>query len=141
MSNTEKLSILCKHCGKETHFDQPYVYHAGFADQGFLYNDAGTLTLVWGIMDPVLDEMFPNQTAWVLSLLNRRRFEEMLLPAPDGGRWRFRNPARCIHCAKPISKPMLHSSHYLVYPGSIMTDQDYQFRLKEYLKQPRNKQI
>jgi hypothetical protein len=29
---------------------------------------------------------------------------------------------------------MLRSIHYLVYPGSIMTDQGGQFRLGEYLK-------
>jgi len=134
MSNTEKLSIHCKHCGKDILFDQPYFYHAGFADQGFLYNDAGTLTLVWSVLDPMLDTLFPGQLTWASSLSNRWRFEKMLLPAPDGGRWRFRNPARCIHCAKPISKPMLHSIHYLVYPGSILTDQGNEFKLKEYIK-------
>jgi hypothetical protein len=134
MSTTEKLSIKCKHCGKDILFDQPYAYHAGFADQGFLYNDAGTLTLVWSVLDPALDKLFLGQSTWALSLLNRWRFEKMLLPAPEGGRWRFCNPARCIHCAKPISKPMLHSIHYLIYPGSVMTDQGNQFRLGEYLK-------
>jgi hypothetical protein len=134
MSITEKLSIKCKHCGKDILFDQPYAYHAGFADQGFLYNDAGNLTLVWSIFDPVFDAMFPGQMPWVLNLSNRWRFEKMLLPAPNGARWRFRNPARCIHCAKPISKPMLHSIHYLIYPGSIVTDQGKEFRLKDYIK-------
>jgi hypothetical protein len=134
MSTTEKLSIQCKHCGKDILFDQPYVYHAGFSDQGFLYNDAGTLTLVWSIIDPVFDAIFPEKAPWALSLSNRRQFEKMLLPAPDGDRWRFRNPARCIYCGKPISRPMLHSIHYLVYPGSIVTDRGYQFRLKEYIK-------
>jgi hypothetical protein len=133
MLTTEKLSIKCKLCGKDILFDQPYVYHAGFADQGFLYNDAGTLTLVWSISDPVFDAMFPGQTPWMLSLSNRRQFEKILLPAPDGGRWRFRNPARCIYCGKPISRPMLHSIHYLVYPGSILTDRGNQLRLKEYI--------
>jgi len=134
MTSSELFSIECKHCGKKNIFDQPYPYHAGFADQGFLYNDAGNLTLVWGVLDPVLEEIFPGQTLWTMSLLNRWRFEKMLLPAPFGGRWRFRNPARCIQCSKPISSPMLRSNHYLVYPGSIKTDQDIQFRLKEYLK-------
>ena len=134
MSTTEKLSIKCKRCAKDILFDQPYAYHAGFADQGFLYNDAGTLTLVWSTLDPVFNEIFPGQTYWALSLSNRWRFEKILLPAPDGGRWRFRNPARCIHCAKPISRPMLHSIHYLIYPGSIVTDMGKQFRLRDYLK-------
>jgi hypothetical protein len=133
MSKTDKVSLKCKHCGKEIIFDQPYAYHAGFADQGFLYNDAGTLTLVWSMVDPVFDILYPGQATWALSLLNRSRFERMLPPAPVGGRWRFRNPARCVHCRKPISKPMLRSVHYLIYPGSIITVLDNQPRLREYL--------
>ena len=134
MSTPKNLTIVCDHCGKNNIFDQPYPYHAGFADQGFLYNDAGTLTLIWSILDPVIDAMFPGHALWVHSLSNRWRFEKMLLLAPDGGRWRFRNPARCIHCAKPISKPMLRSNSYLIYHGSIVTDHGNLFRLKEYLK-------
>ena len=134
MAPNESLSIKCKHCGKDTLFEQPYPYHAGFTDQGFLYNDADILTLVWSILDPTLDKLFPGQPTWALSLLDRRRFEKRLLPAPDGGHWRFHNPARCIHCAKPISKPMLRSTHYLVYPGSLITDQGGQFKLVEYMK-------
>lgn len=114
-------------------FDQPYIYHAGFAEQGFLYNDAGTLTLVWGSLDPLLEKIFPGQTAWALSSRNRLCFEKMLPPAPVGGRWQFRNPARCIHCGKPISRPMLRSVHYLIYPGSIITNRDGQLKLAEYI--------
>jgi hypothetical protein len=125
--------MKCKHCGKHNVFDQPYAYHAGFSDQGFLYNDAGTLTLVWGMFDPVFNELFPDDTLWTLKAANRQRFEKMLPPAPTGGQWRFRNPARCTFCTKPISKPMLHSVHYLIYPNSIVTDEGYRFRLKEYL--------
>jgi hypothetical protein len=134
MSATEKFSVKCKHCGKDVLFEQPYAYHAGFADQGFLYTDSGTLTLVWSVFDPVFGTMFPDQMPWVLNLPNRLRFEKMLLPAPDGSRWRFRNPARCIYCAKPISGPMLHSIYYLIYPGSIVTDQGKEFRLIEHIK-------
>jgi hypothetical protein len=136
MSNTEALTIDCKHCGRKNLLDQPYPYHAGFADQGFLYNDAGTLTLVWSMLDPVLSELFPAQPLWTLNLLSRRRFEKLLLPAPSGGRWRFRNPARCMDCGKPIMAPMLRSVHYLLYPGSILTDRDKEFKLKDFLVIP-----
>jgi hypothetical protein len=119
----DKLAVTCRYCGKDNLFDQPYYFHAGFADQGFLYNDAGTLTLVWSVSDPVLQRLFPADARWTLQAENRRRFERLLRPAPCGGRWRFRNPARCIHCTRPILKPMLRSVHYLVYPGSLLTDQ------------------
>jgi hypothetical protein len=133
MTSHKCFTIECKHCGNKNAFDQPYPYHAGFADQGFLYNDAGNLTLVWSVLDPVLEEIFPGQTLWTSRWLNRWRFEKILLPAPSGGYWRFRNPARCMQCAKAIANPMLRSNHYLVYPGSIMTGQDQTFRLQAYL--------
>lgn len=136
MTPNETLSLKCKHCGKETVFNQPYVYHAGFSDQGFLYNDAGTLSLVWSLFDPLLEELFPGERLWTQGRANRQRFEKLLQPAPAGGRWRFRNPARCMHCASPISGPMLKTVHYLVYPGSIVTDADQQLRLKDYLILP-----
>jgi hypothetical protein len=138
MSNKMNLSLKCKHCGKDNVFDQPYVYHAGFSDQGFLYNDAGTSTLVWSMFDPVFEELFPGETPWTLVKSNRLRFEKMLKLSPSGGRWRFCNPARCNTCAKPISKPMLKAIHYLVYPGSIVTDKGYQLRLSKYLISPLN---
>ena len=133
MSTTEKLTVKCKRCGRDNVFDQPYAYHAGFADQGFLYDDAGTLTLVWSMFDPVFDEMFPERTPWTLVESDRRRFEERLRPAPSGGRWRFSNPARCLHCAEPISGPMLQMIYYLVYPGSVVADDGQQLRLREHL--------
>ena len=133
MSTPKNLSIECKHCRETNLFDQPYLYHAGFADQGFLYNDSGTLTLVWNMFDPFLREMFSENATWIRNPLNRIRFEKRLPPAPIGGRWRFKNPARCTFCSKPISHSIQHSVHYLVYPGSILADEGYQFRLREYI--------
>ena len=133
-SATRKLSVRCKHCGKVNRFDQPYAYHAGFSDQGFLYNDAGTLTLVWSVWDPVFNEILPEKASWTHSPLNRQCFEERLLPAPEGGLWRFSNPARCTHCKMPISGSMLDTIVYLVYPGSILTNDRLQLGLREYLK-------
>jgi len=134
MKPLDHLSIICKHCDKENLFDQPYPYHAGFSDDGFLYSDSGVYTLVWNICDPVFKEMFFEKTPWTLSSSNRRKFEKQLPPAPDGGRWRFHNPARCVHCKKPILGPMLRSIHYLVYPGSVVLNQRQSPGLKEYFK-------
>jgi len=39
-------------CGFDNSFDQPYPFHAGFSNAGFLYNEAGNLTLVWSSFDP-----------------------------------------------------------------------------------------
>jgi hypothetical protein len=43
--------------------------------------------------------------------------------APNGGCWRFSNPARCMHCTGPIAGSILNQINYVVYPDSIITDQ------------------
>jgi hypothetical protein len=117
-----KLALVCRRCRRQVVYDQPCPYHAGFSDQGFLYNDSGTLPLVWSVMDPLFQRLFPDDIYWSRSWISRRRFETLLLPAPSGGRWRFRNPARCPHCGRPISPPMQRTPHYLLYPGSLVID-------------------
>ena len=49
-------------------------------------------------------------------------FEARLLEAPAGGRWRFANPARCVHCGAKILGPMTKTPSYLVYEGSVVLD-------------------
>ena len=44
---TKPVVVPCTHCGASNVFNQPYAYHAGFGDQGFLYSESGTCTLVW----------------------------------------------------------------------------------------------
>lgn len=39
------VTIDCSSCGHKNDFEQPSPFHAGFGNQGFLYNDAGNLTL------------------------------------------------------------------------------------------------
>ena len=97
------------------------MYNAGFPVHGFLYNDAGTLTLVYSGFDPVFDELFPERVHLCSNPQLMQEFEDMLQPAPVGGRWRFSNPARCVFCAEPISESCLHTIVYIVYPGSIIT--------------------
>jgi hypothetical protein len=116
------ISVHCASCGKDIEFDQPYPLHAGFSDQGFLYNDAGDLTFIWGSYDPVMKRLFPGKQPDCLSEQEQQAFEQLLKPAPSGGRWRFSNPARCPSCREPISPPMLKHIYYLRYPGSIDAD-------------------
>jgi CAAX protease family protein len=59
---------------------------------------------------------------WTLTELERQAFEDRLSPAPDGTRWLFRNPARCLRCAYPISGPMTDTIYYLRYDGSVDRD-------------------
>ncbi len=135
MPTAKTITVRCKECGRDNVFEQPYPYHAGFGDQGFLYSDSGHFTFTWSWYDPVLRRFFPPHSSYDQDAESRHRFEEALLPAPDGGRWRFENPARCIHCSAPISGSMLQTIYYLEYPGSIETQKpNGPMRLAEYLK-------
>jgi hypothetical protein len=133
MSINVGISIHCKRCRKKNTFEQPYPYHAGFSDEGFLYSDSGIFTLVWGLEDPLIGSLFPRDSLWTRSFFKRRKFERLLPAAPDGSRWRFCNPARCIHCGETISPPMLRYVQYLIYPGSIRLSQGEKITLKDYI--------
>jgi hypothetical protein len=119
MPEMKGLELPCPKCRKVISYDQPYAYHAGFSDQFFLYNDEGTLTLVWNSYDT----FEPIQGVTWLSPLNekvRNRIESILPLAPKGGRWRFGNPARCPYCGAVVSGPMGETVYYLLLPGSLV---------------------
>lgn len=120
--DTSKLIIICSDCEYENNFDQPYPYHAGFGDQGFLYNDAGNLTLIWGSYDKTYSRLFPKTHPWMLNPEQRKKLEDMLLLAPRGGKWRFENVARCLNCGKKIMGSLLNNICYLRYEGSVDTE-------------------
>jgi len=104
-------------------FNQPYAYHAGFADQGFLYNDEGNLTLVWSVCDSEFVRIAGNVNPWVLDDQKKwKAFEDWLPNTPHGGRWRFDNPARCLSCKAEISPPMRRNVYYVLYDGSVVAD-------------------
>ena len=128
--------IKCASCGHANIFNQPYPYHAGFGDQGFLYDDAGTLTLTWSCFDPAFESIVGRRNPWSLTQADQQKLEEALLLAPSGGRWRFSNPARCVSCGSPISDSIDRTIYYLLYDGSIQTDgvQRRGFSLSEQLR-------
>ena len=134
MPAAQKTTVKCKECGRDNVFDQPYPYHAGFSDMGFLYSDSGHFTLTWNDYDPVIRRFFPEGSRWDRDVELRHRFEQALHPAPDGGRWRAENPARCMYCSAPISGSMLQTIYFLNYPGSVHTQEPGgAMRLGEYL--------
>ena len=116
------MVVTCKACRGSTEFQQPYAYHAGFGNQGFLYNDAGTLTLVWSSYDPAFEAVVGAKVPWMLTPELRSALESRLPPAPVGGRWRFSNPARCPKCGVEVAGPMTQNIYYLVYDGSVVLD-------------------
>ena len=133
------MEVHCATCGRSNAFDQPYAYHAGFGDQGFLYNDAGDCTLVWSIYDPeyeaLLAKYSPKQP-WKLSEAAKQELEEQLPSSPRGDRWRFVNPARCRNCHNQISAPMGEASiYYLLYrDGVVLEGGPFARTLKTYIE-------
>ena len=118
------IAVTCKNCSFANPFNQPYPYHAGFGNQGFLYNEAGDLTLVWSSYDPAYHAIVGSLTQpWALDGVQRSELESKLLPSPQGGNWKFVNPARCLKCRLPISGPIMDTIYYLQYANSVDTDE------------------
>ena len=122
LHNYDQTLIECLECGHKNVFAQPYPYHAGFANQGFLYNEAGNLTLIWSSFDSTYEALIGKKHPWALNEDEMLKLEMSLLPAPTGGLWKFTNPARCLECKKPISEPMVKNIYYFLYEGSINID-------------------
>ena len=114
--------VPCAACHLVNVFNQPYQYHAGFGNQGFLYNDTGTLTLTWSSFDPAYEAIVGRRHPWALTTELQRKLEDRLAPAPIGGRWRFSNPPRCRFCGHAIGTPIGTNIYYLIYDGSIDAD-------------------
>jgi hypothetical protein len=128
------MVIICGLCQAENEFAQPYPYHAGFGNQGFLYNDGGNSTLVWSSFDPAYEEIVGKTHPWVLSDALRAKLESLLPASPKGDLWRFANPARCIKCHNEISPPIGDNIYYLEYPESVILDTGPDSRkLRDYL--------
>ena len=132
-SKGRNFSIQCQRCGKENIFEQPYPYHAGFADQGFVYSDSGHYTLVWSWFDPVLKNFFSEKSTYSGDSAARKAFEEALRSSPDGTRWRSTNRAKCLYCPQEISGSMLEQNHYVVYPNSLILDENGKLTLASQL--------
>ena len=103
------MDIPCKSCGVVQHFEQPYAYHAGFGNQGFLYNEQGDLTLVWSSFDPAYVRIVGSHHPWALSSEQRLKLEASLHPAPRGGQWCFKTrpaaPPVTVRSAARLQKP------------------------------------
>jgi hypothetical protein len=128
------VTVSCPSCGHQNDFEQPYPFHAGFGNQGFLYNDAGNLTLVWSSFDPAYEAIVGKSHPWTLTVEQQALLENALRVAPSGRRWRFANPARCLKCLGQISGSITETIYYLRYPNSVDTDSTPgERRLKEFL--------
>lgn len=115
------LIIECPACGFANDFPQPYLYHAGFGDTVFLYNEAGNCTLTWGVYDRAYEQIARTGNAWHPTPEQQADLEARLPRSPKGDRWSFRSSARCGRCRAEIRKPMVTGEiYYLEYPDSVI---------------------
>ncbi len=112
-------SLKCATCGYKNVFSQPYPYHAGFSDAGFLYNEQGNATLIWCLYDPYFEKHFKMALWPVRDFATAKKMEDALPLSPRGDRWSFSAPARCATCHSPIAPPMTEGVNYLVYPDNV----------------------
>ena len=59
--------IDCPECKRLIIFNQPYPFHAGSGNQGFLYNESGNCTLVWSSFDPDYEKLVGQMHPWSLT--------------------------------------------------------------------------
>ena len=45
------MDLACPHCRETTVLEQPYPYHAGFGNQGYLYCDACPAVVIFSSFD------------------------------------------------------------------------------------------
>jgi hypothetical protein len=114
------FALVCPGCARRLVYPEPTTKHSRWIDLGFLYDDAGTSTLVWSTLDPVYQTLFAEQSPWDLSREQQTAFEALLKAAPSGGRWQFANHPRCPHCRAAVNLPMSESGLCLVYEGSLV---------------------
>ena len=118
------MIVRCEICDAENAFAQSNRYHAGFANQGYLYNGSGSCTLVWSSFDPVYEQLAGPAHPWTLDSKAWQRVEEALGPSPDGTDWSALNPPRCGACSAAIGRSISEGEiYYLVYPGSVLLDE------------------
>ena len=96
------MNVVCKSCEFVNEFKQKHLYHAGFSNLGFLYNDDGNLTLTRDSYDPDYQHVVGEVHPWSLSKEQQAKLESVLKPAPFGGNWSFKNVPRCSKCHEPI---------------------------------------
>ena len=110
------MEIECGSCGGTSVLDQPYPYHSGFADQGFLYCDACPAVVTFSTWDPDFGAMRLGNP-WNLRPDERSRVEAALKPCRTCGKGRFRfglNP-RCPRCNESL--PGWEGSIYYLITG------------------------
>ena len=108
------MDLQCPHCKRTLRLAQPYPYHAGFGDQGFLYCESDPTIVTFGAYGHPYRQLVGAVLPWDLDADQRRRVEEALLPCPCGGRFTFRAEPRCPSCGASLRNALPGDIYYVI---------------------------
>ena len=113
------MTLTCPGCHKVLRLRQPYPYHAGFGEEGFLYCDRDATVLTFSEFDRGFQRIIPNKVPWGLTPEDRSRVEQSLKSCPCGGRFLFKNSAKCPHCGTVLRRGITKDIYYIVLGKSL----------------------
>lgn len=123
------MEYACPYCRNAVVLKQPFPYHSGFSDQGYLYCDRCPNVVLFSIYDKFYTELCYEKAPWGLSLEQEQLVEENLCPCPCGGSFKFSAKPRCPHCLKeipeitPLSGTEKRSIYYVII-GDLINGED-----------------
>jgi len=118
------MDLLCPHCRGVLHLPQPYPYHAGFSNEGFLYCDTDATVLTFSSYNPHYRAIVGDVHPWMLDPTQRLSIEDHLLPCPCGGRFLFAVEPRCPLCGASLSPALPGPGYFVVIERRLDGDRE-----------------
>lgn len=118
------MDVRCPHCGKTLHLSQPYPYHAGFNNEGFLYCDSDPTVVTFSSFNPGYRTLVGDVHPWSLDAAQRQIVEDHLLPCPCGGRFLFASEPTCPSCGASLRSALPGPGYYVIVGRRLDGDRD-----------------
>jgi hypothetical protein len=118
------MDICCKTCGVATKIPQPYAFHAGFSNRGFLYNDSRAAIIEFSPYNLKYVAAVGDKHPWALNAEEKSKVEKALKPDPAGGKFRFDAHPRCPACNAELPDLLPDDVHFVEIGDVIDGDVD-----------------
>jgi hypothetical protein len=103
--------LRCPHCLRWLEFER---YNARLGNQGYMYCDNDSTIVTWSSYDPVYSRLANDTHPWMLDKATMSRLEELIIPCPKGGHFRFSAHPRCPHCLTKLQELDADPSHFVI---------------------------